>query len=464
MSVGAKQRVSVIGWGAAHALAFGSRPAVFAARAQQLELTTLPAPSPDVEAPLVALSRAFAAESSPTEVLCALAAPALREAVNGRRRGPVVLVTLLPAGAPSGASERLAAVAGLELDRRSEEIRGGAASFVDVLRTAQSRLLEGAPDVIVGSAWSPRLPEALRELAARGALLDEESGRGRVPAEGAAFLRLALRPDDRERPQLAALEVGEESEGVEALLGSLLRRVVGAVKEERLDRVLIDVPSSNEDGIAWMNERRRLGEVAADAVDENWTDAAGSLESASGAWLSVVAFVTARTGATSGATAAIALRSHDARRGVIAWDLPLPGGDFAASSGAPRTRIVAGKSASRSSVHRSERASAPEAARERLARSLLEDIGSMGLLLAPGEAGPNRERAGVRLLFALDGLAALARPGRGVVALRDVRGLIERYAAEVTPPDRARRFAARLALTHLRAADPRGSRPDDLER
>lgn len=75
----------------------------------------------------------------------------------------------------------------------------------------------------------------------------------------------------------------------------------------------------------------------------------------------------------------------------------------------------------------------------------------MALLLAPGEAGPDRERAGARLLFALDGLAALALPGRGVEGLRDVREVVARYVAEVSPPDRARRHAARLVDLHLRA-------------
>lgn len=470
-------RVTVMGWGAHHALAVGSRAAVMAARARQLELRATAVRDTAGEPIAAGLSRSIDAAAAAAgggeeepgaprggggagRALVSLVADAVVEAGGARPGAPPLL---LLCAAPEDTSEELPGMVGEALGRpidpRSRVVRGGPAAFAVVLEQARSWLLEGAKEVVAAAVDSPRREGHLAALAERGVLHVEGAAGGRVLAEAAACLRLAMRRDDGDRPRLAAIERMVESADREGELGRMLRRARGAVARQPA-RLLVDVTSDEPRTRAWQADREAMvegsaGEVA-DAI-EVWSDDAGDVGVATGAWLSVVAMVTARTGAVPGGGAVIGLRDDrdGAGRGAvatIAWDLPRTGGEFVASTDRAVVREVGrvrGRRAPRwASAHR-----------DRLVRSLLEDLGSLGLLLAPGDAGPGRNASAVRLVQALDALAAIAIPGAGAPAHPDLLEAVRAYGAEVSPPDRARRFAVRFVEAHVVASAGKARAP-----
>lgn len=443
-------RTTVVGWGAHHAIAVGSRVAVLSARAGQLELRAVSladaaAGAADARGAVVPAATSRSVEGSdPVELLAAIGAPALRES-QGERAGKAapIVVCALPPGAPDDALPAIARRLGVTLDARSTIHRGGAGAFAAALERGRSLLHEGAEEVIVGAVDSPRLPGRLSALAAAGLLHEDDTARGRVPAEAAAFLRVALRRDGIERPRLATIELGG-GPARPGDLGRLLRRAAGAIGEAPA-RLLVDVTSDPARTAAWLADRAELEIGGSRELLERvevWSDDSGDVGTVTGAWLSVAAFVTARTGAVEGGGAVIGLDGEPAVA-AIAWDLPRPGGDFSASVERPSKHA-----APRERPRAIDRAwSAGH--RDRLTRSLLEDVGSLGLLLAPGDAGPDRGASAARLLRALDALAAIAAPGPGAPRHPDLLAAVRAYGEEVTPQDRARRFAQRFIEAHL---------------
>lgn len=458
-------RTTVVGWGAHHAIAVGSRVSVLAARAGQLELRAVPMAGPTGRAVdglpgvVCAATSRSVEEGDPVELLAAIGAPALRES-QGDRAGKAarIVACALPPTAPDGVLPAVARRLGVALDTRSTIHRGGAAAFATALERGRSLLHDGAEEVIVGAIDSPRLPGRLSALAAAGLLHDDDAARGRVPAEAAAFLRLALRRDGIERPRLAAIELGGDPASPGGL-GRLLRRAAGAIATAPI-RLLVDVTSDPARTTAWLADRAELEIGGARELLERvevWSDDAGDVGTVTGAWLSVVAFVTARTGAVEGGGALIGLDGEPAVA-AIAWDLPRSGGDFSASRERPSTH-PATRERSRAIDH----AWAADH-RDRLTRSLLEDVGSLGLLLAPGDAGPDRGASAARLLRALDAVAAIATPGCGAPRHPDLLGAVRAYGEEVTPQDRARRFAQRFIEAHLLAPRCRPPRRSGMRR
>ncbi len=444
-------RTTVLGWGAHHAIAVGSRVAVLAARAGQLELRTVPvvraggsaSPAASGATANAATSRSVE-DGEPVELLAALGAPALRESLGERPgRTPRTVACALAPDAPDGVIAAIAQQLGVEIDPRSTLHRGGAGAFADALDRARSLLLEGVEEVIVGAIDSPRLPGRLSSLAAAGLLHTGDTARGRIPAEAAAFLRLALRRDGPERPRLAAIERGRGRPEA-GDLGRLLRRAAGAIATAKA-RLLVDVTSDPARTAAWLADRAEL-EIggSGDLLErvEVWSDDSGDVGTVTGAWLSVAAFVTARTGAVEGGGAVIGLDGEPSVA-AIAWDLPNRGGDFSVS----RER-AASHAATPERPRPLDRAWKPDH-RDRLTRSLIEDVGSLGLLLAPGDAGPDRGATAARLLRTLDALASVAVSGPGAPRHPDLLSAVRAYGAEVTPQDRARRFAQRFIEAHL---------------
>jgi len=161
----------------------------------------------------------------------------------------------------------------------------------------------------------------------------------------------------------------------------------------------------------------------------------------SGALYAVAACVLARVGAAAHRSALIALHGDGPERATVAMDLPEPGGPFVASVGQAQVRQLARPKG---------RPEAGELAQlERLARGCLEDIGSMGVLLAPETVGDDADPRpfAQRMLESYDALCALGVASPGVPAHPDLLGQARRWAGEV--PDKARRIALSFVLAHL---------------
>jgi 3-oxoacyl-[acyl-carrier-protein] synthase I len=128
-----------------------------------------------------------------------LAAPALREALDGRAGKPPVFLGL-PRPTPSRAScqqttyiSALAAQAGVSLDEiRSRVFPNGRAAFFLAVDEALRYLAEGkGPDAVVGGVDSYLVPELLGRLFAENRLLSDRVSDGFIPGEGAGFVVLS---------------------------------------------------------------------------------------------------------------------------------------------------------------------------------------------------------------------------------------------------------------------------------
>lgn len=136
-----------------------------------------------------------------------LAARAIGEALAGEpvARGSVALLATLPdpdrghpaydGRAPGDLLDAIAAAAGGPFHPASRSFDGGAGGIAALLSRAREILeREGATDVLVGGVDSLLNTADLDRLRAAGRLKGPNDAQGLVPGEGAAFVRLALRP------------------------------------------------------------------------------------------------------------------------------------------------------------------------------------------------------------------------------------------------------------------------------
>jgi 3-oxoacyl-[acyl-carrier-protein] synthase-1 len=461
----------VLGVGARAQLGLSALQIATALRARQLE--PRPAPFPDARGAPAGL--AYAGFLPPDLVGLArhvrLAAPAVREAVAEARAGTRAAKVARAVPAIVAVSERdrpdeqqmgddaarLGAIgreSGVAIDiGASALVRGGHAGFAIALDRARELLDEGAPEVLVGGVESPYHPAVPAWLDARGRLCREDDDAGRIPGEAAAFALLARRRPGKHAAGLArvrAVELESPAAGDDGLLlGKLLRRVARTVRGGAPLWLLPDVNGERARTEAFVRARAEASDLYEQAAVDDLVQHTSDVGAATGALFTAAAILLSRIGAVDAPNVVLALSADDPAgpRAAIALDLPGSGGPFHAS----RTEVAPHRASPvRGSREPDER---ERAQMERIARSCLEDIGSMGLLLAPGPAddGSRPEVFGQRLLDNFDALAALASGRAGSVHLPDLDAVIARYAAEADPPDRARRFAAAFCAAHLAA-------------
>jgi 3-oxoacyl-[acyl-carrier-protein] synthase I len=381
-----------------------------------------------------------------------LAAPALVEASAGRASPePIAVVVALPDhDRPDQSAERfdagflaeLTAAAGLALDARGSAIvRAGHAGFAWALARGIELLEEGRREVLVGAVDSPCDPAVLRWMRERGWLQCDVGDQARLPSEAAGFVRLAFSPasSGRARATIANIERVRDQAPNPTAVARCWRRAAMSLSGRRHRWVLSDLNGEKERAREWAQVERSAGEVLRDVVHDEWAARLGDLGAATGAVLFAVAVTLARTGAVEHPSASLALHADGPERAVIAIELPSAAiDDFRASVGtAAPLRSSTAPAATRPP-------SEGELGQMRAAaRGCLEDIGSLGLLLAPGEIGPEYDptRIAQRLLDARDALFSLAHPVGGSVHLADLPAVVQRYLGEVRPMDPARRFA-----------------------
>ncbi len=426
-------------------------------RARLLEPREAPFPDRTGGGAGIARAECIPADVVGFERFLRLGAPALREAAPTTRRAALFLA-LPDADRPDQADPRfgepllaaLAAPTELVLAPESAIVRHGHAGFGVALARARDVLDSGRVDeVIVGGIDSAFHPEVVSWLDARGFLCREDDDSGRIPSEAAAFVRIARRPERAAAPWGRPIAVdsifsptpGESSHD----LGRLVRRVAVRGKDERVTWILPDLNGERDRAERWM----KALEISRDRVEGAFRDDPvlhlGDTGAATGALLSVVALVLARIGAVRTDEVFVTTSSDRHEHAVMLWALPSPSGAFAASLTDVHDHVLG-------AVRGALRPDADERRQLlRAARGCLEDMGSMGLLLAPEPAEGDPQVFGQRLLDAFDALAALGVGSPGATYEPDVLGVLERYAAETPEPDRARRFAVAFARTHLRA-------------
>jgi YD repeat-containing protein len=455
----------VLGVGLRGHLGLSSLPLAAAVRAKVLE----PRDTPFVDARGRPAAMAAASCVDPSLVgaprYLELGAPALREAAasSARAADPLPLLLVLPEAArPDAADLELGALldglearSGVRLDRaHSRIVARGHAGGALALKEAFWQSARDGRDRLVGAIDAAWHPETLRWLDARGRLCTEDDDRGRTPSEAAAFLLVGQRPRRQGAARITAVEHevasdadDERRSGVR--LGRLVRRVAGASEHGPIQWVVPDLNGELERQRRWLEFVDEARDELVHAMLDELVPHTGDVGAATTVYLVGACLSLARMGAVPIHNGVVLAQSDDGAVGVVAFDVPSPSG-FRACIGAAH-------------VHRVTKAPGslkPTPAERRqldwLARTLLEDVGSMGMLLAPepleGEASP--EQLGQRLLDAFDAFAALGLGGRGVPSHPDLLGALERYVGEVVPSDKARRFARAFVTAHLDVVAP----------
>ncbi len=387
-----------------------------------------------------------------------LASPALFECAHGASAA-MPLFLALPEGerydqrdARFGRPllEALARKTDLAIDvEQSLIVRTGHAGFAELVERATQAIADFPAGLLIGgidSAFDQRVVTWLDE---RSRLLRSSGTHGRIPGEAAAFLRVELLAETARTKHAAKLRAGDTEDQTEtAPKGSaqsrVIRRVAGALHSGSIEWVMSDLNGEPPRTDAWLAAEDLARDVLTTAVHEEVVPHIGDVGAATGALLAVIAIEWAGIGAVRSPNVLIALSSDGPQRGAVAIDLPPPHATFVASMTAVSDHAVGHR---KGSLEPSER---ERAQMERVARSLLEDIGSMAMLLAPGPADEQPQESIAQRLFAsFDTLAALGTAVPAAVGEPDLLAVIDRYEAESPDPDRARRFAVSFARSHL---------------
>lgn len=433
-----------------------------ALRARQFEPRTAPFTLTNGESIGVGFCRCIANSLRGLERYLALGAPALREALTGARhdlRVPLFLalpetqrpgIQELPPKALLEALAKAAAPHTVDLTA-SELFHQGHAGFAFALAAATRALSYGAKEVLVGGIDSPFDEAVIRWMQERDLLLTEAQPKGRIATEAAAFVRLALRAAPKAGPRpmtIAGVETAMDPKRGGALLGKLLRRVAASPRSGQLDWVLSDVNGELSRTEAWLDAAEVATSSLGEAYHHELIQHTGDMGAATGSMLAAAATRLAETGSVLYRSLALALSSDGEARGVVALDLPDKKPGFSASISKPADHVVMRRKNPPKGTKSRERAQM-----ERMARSCVEDIGSMGVLLAPDGPPPDGDTTMFlhRMMGNLDALASLGQPETGAVWHPDVLQLVAEYGAELDPPDRGREFALAFATKHITA-------------
>lgn len=468
----ARSETYLIATGAFGHLGVSALQVATALRAHCLE----PSGSPfrDREGARVGIARALAVGDDVRGAarLIALAAPALREAAAGSRE-PWPLFVATPSSARPDGFDASAGVAWLrELVRRADVaidlaasrcFAAGHSGFAQALRAAEA-WADGRGEVsfYVGGVDTPFDAETIAYFDERGWIAKEDRDGARIPAEAAAFVRLqrtARKTSGRGKPRLAAVEAEAEAEaGVSPgkLLGKLVRRVARAPASGSLAWLLPDLNGERFRMDAFQDAVSHCVDLVHGVPLDELAQHSGDTGAATGALLTVLAAELHAMGAVRSENATVLALSDEGDAGVVVWDLPKLSfaagpeqpGDFVASVGALRRHTLGRASGARAP---SDGERAQMAARS---RGLLDDLGSMGLLLGPDPEHEPEDMSAFaqRMLDAYDALSALAIARPGAACVDDLRALVDAYATASSLTNHARRFAigfvrAQLELT-----------------
>jgi len=389
----------------------------------------------------------------------ALAGPALRECA-GSCKAALPLYLALPVGErPDQASDArfgrplldaLARSSGVSIDvEHSFIVRTGHAGFAALVEHAARSIADHPAGVIMGGVDSHFDQRVVTWLDEQGRFMRVGGKHGRIPGEAAAFLRVEQLPESARSRQLAKLRAGDVEDQTDAVvsgaaLSRVIRRVVGTLRTGAVEWVLSDLNGEPARTDAWLAAEDLARDALVTAVHEEIVQHTSDVGAATGALLAVVAIQWATIGAVRSPNVLLALSSDTGARGAVAIDLPAPHGPFIASVSYVCDHAIG---AEKGSLSPSPRERAQMA---RFARSLLEDIGSMAMLLAPGPADEQPQESIAQRLFAsFDTLAALGTAVHGAVSEPELMSVVEGYEAEAPDPDRARRFAVAFAKSHL---------------
>jgi len=452
--------ITVLKVGARSPLGLNALQVAMALRARQFEPRTAPFTLAEDKTVGVGFCRCLSDSVRGLRRYATLGAPALREALAGARhsvRMPLFLALPEAERPGSGALESDAlldalakAAAPHTVDvRASEVLREGHAGFAFALTRAIRALNHGAKEVLVGGIDSPFDQDVLRWMDERDVLLTDDRAKGRIPTEAAAFVRLALRaaPKSGPRPMtIAGVETVQDAARGGASLGRLLRRVAASPKSGDIDWVLSDVNGEPARSDAWLEAAEVASSSLGDAYHHELVQHTGDMGAATGAMLMAAAKRLAETGSVAYHSLALALSSDGQARGVVAVDLPGQKPAFSASMRGASDHVVVRRRKLPAGLTPGELLQM-----ERMARSCVEDIGSMGLLLAPDSPAPDGDKTLFvhRMMGNLDALASLGHPEPGAMAHPDVLRLVQQYGAELESPDRSRQFAVAFVMKHV---------------
>ncbi|MBK8943055.1 MAG: hypothetical protein IPM79_37010 [Polyangiaceae bacterium] len=427
------------------------------------------APFVDREGDRVGIARALAigVDVRGKERLAALAAPALREAAAGCR-GPWPAFVALPSAARPDAMDSTAAAAWLsevatkagvaiQLDA-SRCFPSGHSGFAEALAAAEAWAAgRGDVTMFVGGVDSPFDASVVSFFDERGWVAKEDRDGARIPAEAAAFVRLertTRRARGKGKPRLAAVEAAApEGSTPGRLLGKLMRRVARAPASGSLSWLLPDLNGEPYRMNAFHEASTDSLDLLQGVVLDELAQHTGDTGAATGALLTVMAVELQAMGAARSESAAILAVSDEGDAGVVVWDLPErllaaaqeTRGELLASIGEVRRHALGG---ARGALSPSEAERSQMAAR---ARGLLDDIGSMGVLLGPDPENDQDDMSAFaqRMLDAYDALSALGVGRPGAPYLDDLGALVDAYATATLTPNRARRFAVGFVRAQL---------------
>ncbi len=270
----------------------------------------------------------------------ALAAPALRECVGSTPGAPLSSARPLPLflSIPEalraddddrigeGLLPALAARSGVALDvARSQLFRQGHAGFAAALVAAVGQLAAGSPAVLVGGVDSYYHPGVLAALEADRRVHSGTIEAGIIPAEGAAFVRLAREAGgERSLGTILGVEVGREESVVAGdpnlaeAMTRLVRRISVAAPDGRLPWILSDGNGELHRRDEWVKVAIRSKDVfPPDARHDHPVEEMGELGAASGAVLLAVAATAWETGFAPADLALLALHSEGPERGLV---------------------------------------------------------------------------------------------------------------------------------------------------
>lgn len=434
-------------------------------RAKQLAPSRTPFVDRDGDAIGMAWSRAIGPDLTGWRRLVALAAPALREAAFGAAEPVVVHVALPQEDRPdvvrdSAAYETFCAALGeaaavkVDIDA-SRTFHLGHAGFAAAMVEA-SRWLDGHArrEIFVGGVDSAFDPDAAGHFDRHDQIAKEGRDGARILGEGAAFVRLTMNAEGETgvMPRLAAVEHARANQrvarGIE--LGKMVRRAAREIAGGTVAWVLPDLNGEPTRATSFHEARVIARELVFDSPLDELVQHCSDTGAATGALISVIAIELWNIGAVRAPNALVTTESDAGHAGVLAWDLPAVDRTatpppFSASVGdVMRHRL--GRSASSRTPTEQERAHL-----EAMARTCLDDVGSMGLLLGanPETEGEPEDMAAFaqRLLDAYDAFAALGVGCDGAVCLPDLREVLDRYARGAA--NAARRYAASFVATQL---------------
>ncbi|MBX3231401.1 MAG: hypothetical protein KIT84_10685 [Labilithrix sp.] len=259
-----------------------------------------------------------------------LAAPALAEAAGPNRGAPLPLLLAVPAEAdpidPRGVRllASLAERSGVALDlARSKLVAQGRAGGVAAIEQAITRLAEHET-ILVGGVDSWFDPERLEALDDARRLHGPATENGFIPGEGAAFVRLSRRGDERWAAVTGIATEHEprpfgSSEPCHALGISLAAtRALAPLAGARIGWALTDVVGERHRTEEWLYASGRVqSSFTEDAQHETPLLLTGDLGAASATFLAAHACVSWRIAANTTNRALVAAHSDGAERGAL---------------------------------------------------------------------------------------------------------------------------------------------------